>query len=106
MSKVLTLVPYLGFAVLALAAIGFASFAVWRGGHPKARLLLGAAIALFLIGVGGGTYWMLGQPALALRSAAGTNTHDVKALIPLLIERVRKYPGDEQAWVYLGRAYI
>jgi cytochrome c-type biogenesis protein CcmH len=102
----MTLVPYLGFAVLALAAIAFASFAMWRGGNRKARLLLGGAVALFLVGVGGGTYWMLGQPGLALRDAAGSNTHDVKALIPLLIERVRKYPGDEKAWVFLGRAYI
>lgn len=102
----MTLVPYLGFAALALAAIAFASFAIWRSGKAKAHLLLGGAVALFLVGVGGGTYWMLGQPGLALRSAAGTNTHDVKALIPLLIARVRNYPGDVQAWVYLGRAYI
>jgi cytochrome c-type biogenesis protein CcmH len=105
-TQAMTIIPYLGFAVLALAAIGFASFALWRGGARKARLLLGGAIALFLVGVGGGTYWMLGQPGLAVRSAAGTDVHDVKTLIPLLIARVRKFPGDEQAWIYLGRAYL
>ena len=37
----------------------------------KGGALLAAAIALFLLGMGGGTYWMLGQPDLAWRAAAG-----------------------------------
>jgi cytochrome c-type biogenesis protein CcmH len=97
--------PYLGFALLALAAIGFATFTLWRGAQ-KAQLLLAASVALFLLGVGGGVYWMVGQPNLALRAAQGDKSRDVRALIPLLIERVRKTPGDTQAWIYLGRAYI
>jgi cytochrome c-type biogenesis protein CcmH len=97
--------PYAGFALVALAAIGFATFAVWRRTN-KGRVLLALAIALFLLGVGGGTYWMLGQPGLALRAAEGLQTRDVRGFIPLLITRVRKDPADEQAWVYLGKFYL
>jgi cytochrome c-type biogenesis protein CcmH len=67
---------------------------------------LAAALALFLLGIGGGTYWMLGQPYLAWRSAQGTDTRDVNGLIGLLIKRVRVAPDDLQAWVYLGRGYM
>jgi len=101
----LTAVPFIGFAVLALASIGFATFALWRG-KSKGRVVLSAAIVLFLLGVGGGSYWMLGQPGLALRAAQGTNTRDPRAFIPYLIARVRKAPSDEPAWVYLGRFYM
>jgi cytochrome c-type biogenesis protein CcmH len=100
-----TLLPYAGFALVALAAIGFATFAVWRG-KSKGKALLALAITLFLLGVGGGTYAMLGQPALAVRAAQGLQTRDVRGFIPLLIARVRKDPADEQAWVYLGRFYL
>ncbi|HEV7959620.1 MAG TPA: tetratricopeptide repeat protein, partial [Rhizomicrobium sp.] len=54
----------------------------------------------------GGTYWMLGQPYLAWRAAQGVETRDINGLIALLIKRVRQAPGDLQAWVYLGRAYM
>ena len=101
----MTALPFIGFALIALAAIGFATFAVWRGAG-KGRVLLAVAIALFLLGVGGGTYWMLGEPSLALREAQGLNTRDVRALIPFLIKRVRQAPTDGQGWAYLGRAYI
>ena len=49
----MSLLPYLGFALLALAAIGFSTFAVWRK-TTKATAILAAAIVLFLLGVGGG----------------------------------------------------
>jgi cytochrome c-type biogenesis protein CcmH len=100
-----TLVPVIGFGAVALLAILFATFAVLRG-RGKGWPLLAGAIALFLLGVGGGTYWMTGQPALAQRDAQGMSAHDVKGLIPFLIARVRKEPGDLQAWIYLGGAYM
>jgi cytochrome c-type biogenesis protein CcmH len=98
-------VPYIGFVLVALLAIGFATFAILRK-RVKGAPLLAGAVALFLLGVGGGTYWMVGQPGIALRSARGLATRDINGLIPYLIERVRKQPGDLEAWIYLGRAYM
>src|SRR6185312_6321566 len=103
--QAMIVLPYIGFAVLALAAIGFATWTVWRR-KDRAHLLLAGAVGLFLLGVGGGTYWMVGQPGLAIRAAQGLNIHTADALIPYLIDRVRKNPADSQAWAYLGRAYI
>ena len=98
-------VPYIGFVLVALLAIGFATFALLRA-RSKAFALLAGAIALFLLGVGGGTYWMVGRPGLAARDAQGISTRDINGLIPFLIKRVHQQPGDLQAWVYLGRAYL
>ena len=64
----LKIAPYAGLLLLALAAIAFATVAVWRA-KTKGGALLTAAIALFLLGVGGGSYWILGQPGLALRAS-------------------------------------
>jgi len=100
-----TLVPVIGFIAVALLAILFATFALWRG-KSKGWPLLAGAIALFLLGIGGGTYWLTGRPALAVRAAQGLRTHEVNGLVPFLIARVRKEPGDLQAWIYLGGAYM
>jgi len=99
-------VPVIGLVLVALLAIGFAVVPVWRERTLKGRFLLIGAIALVLLGVGGGTYWMLGQPYLAWRAAQGVETRDVNGLIALLIKRVRQAPDDIQAWVYLGRGYM
>jgi cytochrome c-type biogenesis protein CcmH len=96
----------IGLIVVALLAIGFAAVPVWQNKALKGRYLLIGAIALALLGVGGGTYWMLGQPYLAWRSAQGVQTRDVGGLIALLIRRVRQAPDDIQAWIYLGRGYM
>ena len=96
----------IGLIVVALLAIGFAALPVWQNKALKGRYLLIGAIALALLGVGGGTYWMLGQPYLAWRSAQGVQTRDVGGLIALLIRRVRQAPDDIQAWIYLGRGYM
>ena len=100
-------VPYIGFALAALAAAAFVAVPLWRAGESrKARLLLGGAVALFVLGIGIGVYWTVGQPLLALREAKGLNSDDVGSLTPLLIQRVRENPDDEQAWLYLARIYI
>ena len=98
-------VPYIGFALVALLAMGFATFALWKDRSRGSWLLVGA-IAVFLLGVGGGTYWMVGQPRLATRQAMGLSTRDINGLVPFLIARVRKEPGDLQAWEYLARSYM
>ena len=99
-------VPIIGFVLIALIAIGFAAVPLWRIENRKMRALILAAAALFVLGVGGGTYYLLGRPHLAQRQAAGLKTHEVNGLIPYLIQRVREYPQDARAWTYLAQAYM
>jgi cytochrome c-type biogenesis protein CcmH len=100
--------PIVIFAAVALAAIGFAAVPLLKNGANRKNLLLLGAIALFVLGVGGGVYLVVGHPYLAARDAKGltNNEHDVRALIPPLIKRVRQYPNDEKAWRYLASAYM
>ena len=101
--------PVIGFALLALAAILFAGFPLLRRKYRapgKGRWLLAGAVVVFVLGVGTGTYLMLGRPHLALRTAMGLKTNEVNGLVPFLIERVRQYPGDARAWRYLGELYM
>jgi cytochrome c-type biogenesis protein CcmH len=98
--------PIIGFVLVAGVAIAFAVVPLLRIQNRKARALLLAAVALFILGIGGGTYYILGRPHLALRDADGLKTNEVEGLIPPLIKRVRQYPQDARAWRYLGRAYM
>jgi cytochrome c-type biogenesis protein CcmH len=100
-----TLLPIIGFVLVALLAVAFAVVPLVRGWEKK-RVLLMAAIALFLLGVGGGTYWMVGRPMLARRQAEGLNSRDMKALVPMLIAQLRKTPNDVRGWRYLGQIYM
>ena len=99
-------VPYIGFALLAAIAVIFAAIPLFRIEKAKTRYLLLAAAALFMIGVGGGSYYLIGRPHLAQRAASGLNTREVSGLVPFLIQRVRQYPNDARAWRYLGEAYM
>jgi cytochrome c-type biogenesis protein CcmH len=99
-------VPYIGFALVALLALAFAVVPLARMKAVRGKPLLLAAIAVFVLGIGGGTYWMVGRPGLATRSTDITKTRDVNALVPMLIERVRKDPNDSKAWRFLGQAYM
>ncbi|HKU65171.1 MAG TPA: tetratricopeptide repeat protein [Rhizomicrobium sp.] len=99
-------VPYIGFALVAAIAVIFAAIPLFRIEKAKTRYLLLAAAVLFIIGVGGGSYYLIGRPHLAQREASGLNTREVNGLVPFLIQRVRQYPGDARAWRYLGEAYM
>jgi len=102
-----TYVPYIGFALVVLSAAGFVAWPLLRSSESrKAKALLGGAVALFVLGIGIGVYWAVGQPSLALREAQGLESNEMGALTPLLIQRVRANPDDEQAWLYLARIYI
>jgi cytochrome c-type biogenesis protein CcmH len=101
-----TALPVIGFVVVALIAIAFAAVPLWRKAKGKARALLLAAVALFMLGIGGGSYYLLGRPHLALRAAQGLESRDIGALVPFLIQRVRQNPNDVQAWRYLAQAYM
>jgi cytochrome c-type biogenesis protein CcmH len=124
-------IPIAVFVLIALGAIAFAAGPVLRRerrpgadsvsakdgeagervsaptrDHNKARWLLIGAIALFLLGVGGGTYWILGAPGLAVRAVTPPGQRSLKGLVPLLVARVRQSPQDATGWTYLGRAYM
>jgi len=102
-----TFLPVIGFAVVAFIAIAFAAVPLWRKtSSAKARTLLLAAVALFMLAIGGGTYYLLGRPHLAMREAQGLNSRDMGALVPYLIQRVRQNPSDVRAWRYLAQAYM
>jgi cytochrome c-type biogenesis protein CcmH len=68
-----------------------------------------------VLGIGGGLYLVVGRPRLALRDAHGDDAAslqamvkrgDINGLAPLLIQRVRRNPDDEQAWIYLAQIYV
>lgn len=103
----MSLLPLIGFLLLALLAIAFAVVPLLRRGG-RGRALLAGAIALALLGVGAGTYLLVGRPALAVRDSRklADDERDPRALIKPLVERVRKYPNDQRAWVYLAQAYM
>jgi len=96
------------FGFLALVAAAFACWPILGGGDQtlRARGLLAAAVAALVLGIGGGTYLILGQPYLAARSFAAPSPHDLPGLIALLAQRVRQRPGDPQGWTLLGRGYL
>ncbi|HTT97392.1 MAG TPA: tetratricopeptide repeat protein [Rhizomicrobium sp.] len=94
--------------ILALIAFAAAAFAVWPvlRGMGRGRFVLAAAIMLFVVGVGAGTYLTLGRPALGVRTLEGTDTRDLGGLVTLLVKRVHQMPGDLRAWTFLGKAYV
>ena len=103
----MSLVPVIGFVLVALLAIAFVAVPLWRSSQKKGRALLLGAIALFVLAIGGGTYFFVGRPYLAQRSAQGlNNVHDINGLVPYLITRVRAHPEDVRAWRYLASAYM
>ena len=103
----MSLIPAVGFVLVALAAVAFAAVPLWRMSAKKGRALLAAAIALFMLAIGGGTYFLVGRPHLAERSAQGLgNVHEINGLVPYLIARVRAHPDDVRAWRYLASAYM
>jgi cytochrome c-type biogenesis protein CcmH/NrfG len=92
-------------ALIVAAAAGFAVWPVLRGAG-RGRLVLAAAMLLFVAGIGAGSYLTLGRPALAVRTLEGTDTRDTAGLIALLVKRVHQEPRDLRAWTYLGKAYL
>ncbi len=96
------------FLVVACVAVGFAVWPVLRARDKtvKARATMAAALGFAIIGIGGGSYVMLGQPQLALRTLQGDNATDPNALIARLARHMVQSPGDARGWTLLGRAYL
>lgn len=96
-------------AAMAAAAAAAVGLPVWRksGQHPlAAKLVLSAALGFFVIGLGGGSYLLLGTPRLAARALAGPQAGDVPGLIAELSRRMRHRPNDLTGWTLLGRGYL
>lgn len=106
----MTLVPVIGFVIVALIAIAFAAVPLWRKAPEKLsgknRAILLAAASLSILGIGGGTYVLLGRPHLAVREAQGLESREMSAMVPYLIKRVRENPNDPRAWRFLAQAYM
>ena len=102
----MSLVPVIGFVAVALLAVAFATVPLWRISESKGRALVLGVISLFVLAIGGGTYFLVGRPHLAEREAQGLNVREVNGLVPYLIQRVRAHPEDARAWRYLGQAYM
>src|ERR1700747_1878193 len=94
------------FTLITAAALAFVAWPLWRRSEPRGRLLLVAATVVLFLGVGTGTYLIVGRPALALRSLEGADTRDLNGLIALLVKRVHAAPDDLRGWVFLGKAYL
>lgn len=114
-------IPITVFALLALGAAAFAAGPLLMGSRGRtenredtspgrrsrtARWLLASAIAVFLLGIGGGVYAMLGEPSLALREVKPVEARGLNGMIAVLVQRLRAEPNDVTGWTYLGRAYM
>jgi cytochrome c-type biogenesis protein CcmH len=102
----MTILAYLIFAVIAAAACAFVAWPIAAHRSGRGRFVLGAAAVLFVLGLGGGLYLMLGQPFLAVRTLDGSQAQDLNALIGRLGTAVREHPVDPRGWALLGQAYL
>jgi cytochrome c-type biogenesis protein CcmH len=98
----------IAFLVLAVAAVGFVVWPVlrWKDRASAQRTLAGTAAALFVLGVGVGTYLMIGSPSLAVRNLSEPSAADLPGLVAALAQRVRERPRDVMGWTLLGRGYL
>jgi cytochrome c-type biogenesis protein CcmH len=95
------------YLALALLAAAFVAIPIIRmTAKPlRARIMLAAAAILFVWGVGGGTYLMLGRPDLAIRDFEKPEERNLNGVISLLAEKMRRHPEPE-GLLLLGRAYL
>jgi cytochrome c-type biogenesis protein CcmH len=97
--------------VFAVIALGGAVFVAWpvarlRGRTPLQRTLLGGSLAMFVVGIGGGVYVLVGSPKLARDAVAGPESNGIKGLVIALAQRMHERPGDATGWTLLGRGYL
>src|SRR6185312_4150160 len=102
----MTILLFSIFILFALVAIGFAVWPLLRGPAMRGRALLVGAIAALILGLGLGSYVLLGSPALALRTLAGPSSDDIRGMVSVLARRVLDRPNDARGWTLLGRGYL
>jgi cytochrome c-type biogenesis protein CcmH len=96
---------FVGFGVLA------AAFVCWpilrrQGERAGSKALLAGAVAALVLGIGGGSYLILGSPHLAARNLSNPSPQDLRGLIAALAQAVRHRPNDPRGWTLLGRGYL
>lgn len=94
------------FLLVALTAAGFVVWPVVRNSSARGRMLLAGSLAALVVGIGLGTYVLLGSPGLALRSLTGPSDTDMRGLVAVLARRVLETPDDARGWALLGRGYL
>ncbi len=96
---------FVAFGVLAAA---FVCWPILRRQDERAGLkaLLAGAVAALVLGIGGGTYLILGSPYLAARNLSNPSPQDLRGLIAALAQTVRNRPKDGKGWTLLGRGYL
>jgi cytochrome c-type biogenesis protein CcmH len=95
-------------AAMAAVASAIVAWPVFRGREKTApaRALLAAALGMFVIGVGGGAYLLLGTPELAVRALAAPEARGLPGWIAELSRLMPKRPNDLTGWTLLGRGYL
>lgn len=101
----MSVLAYIILAAVAALACAFVAWPILAQRRERGRLLLGAAAALFVLGIGGGLYVEFGHPMLAVRTLEGSQARDLNALIGRLNTAVRAHPDDPRGWALLGQAY-
>ena len=102
----MTVLAFVILALIAALACGFVAWPIVARRSGRAAVLLGAAAALFVLGIGGGLYIGFGHPELAVRTLRGSQAHELNALIGRLGAAVRGHPDDPRSWSLLGQAYL
>jgi cytochrome c-type biogenesis protein CcmH len=96
------------FAAMTLCAVAFVAWPATRVRDIARRrqALLAFSVAMFVAGIGGGVYLLVGSPELARESLAGPEANGIKGLVIELAQRMRAQPHDVTGWTLLGRGYL
>jgi len=93
------------FAGIALAAVAFVGWPLWRRREKGSGLLVGS-LAAFVLAIACSSYVLVGHPEFAVRTLEGPKEDDVRGLVSKLAWRMRHSPDDPRGWALLGRTYL
>ena len=102
----------LAYVILGLLVIGAAALPCWpivsAPGWQARRMLLAGLVSASIILVGGGFYFALGHPYLAVRSLTDVTARDYPgaiAALARLMSKNQKVREDPRGWLMLARGY-
>src|SRR5690242_17926993 len=93
------------FVAVALVASAFVVLPLVRrsGDEASRQPLLAVGAGLGVAALGLVSYFVLGEPQLALSALQGPSGNNYPQLIATLAREMRGRPGDIQGWMLLGR---